>query len=47
MATILVADEDRLFALTIVHILSQHDHQVIAAAKGQQLLSLLRTWLHR
>lgn len=43
MATILVADEDRLFALTIVHILSQHGHQVIAAAKGPQLLSLLRS----
>jgi diguanylate cyclase (GGDEF)-like protein len=43
MATILVADEDRLFALTIVHVLSKHGHQVISSSKGAQLLSILKS----
>ncbi|HTY08993.1 MAG TPA: diguanylate cyclase [Candidatus Edwardsbacteria bacterium] len=43
MATILVADEDRLFALTIVHILSKYGHQVLASSKGAQLLAILKS----
>ncbi|MDI6738784.1 MAG: diguanylate cyclase [Candidatus Edwardsbacteria bacterium] len=43
MATILVADEDRLFTLTIIHILSKYGHQVLSASRGAQLLSIMKT----
>ncbi|MBI5804499.1 diguanylate cyclase [candidate division TA06 bacterium] len=41
MAKILIVDEDRLFALTVVHVLSRYGHQAVLADKPSKAPGLL------
>ncbi|MDO9391467.1 MAG: response regulator, partial [bacterium] len=41
MAKILIVDEDRLFALTVVHVLSRYGHQAVLADKPSKAAGLL------
>ncbi|MDO9026781.1 MAG: diguanylate cyclase [bacterium] len=41
MAKILIVDEDRLFALTVVHVLSRYGHQTVLADKPSKAAGLL------
>lgn len=41
MAKILIVDEDRLFALTVIHVLSRYGHQTVLADKPSKAAGLL------
>lgn len=41
MAAILIVDEDRLFALTLVHVLNQHGHRPVLADTEEEAQALL------
>ena len=43
MAGILIVDEDRLFALTLVHVLRKHDHRPMLAEDESEALELLQS----
>jgi diguanylate cyclase (GGDEF)-like protein len=42
MAEILIVDEDRLFALTLVHVLSGHSHQSVLASSEKELVEIIQ-----
>ncbi|MEW6684690.1 MAG: diguanylate cyclase [Candidatus Edwardsbacteria bacterium] len=41
MATVLIADEDKLFVLTLSHVLSTHGHKVILVSKASQAITVV------
>lgn len=42
MAEILIVDEDRLFALTLVHVLSGHGHQSVLASDEKEMIGIVK-----
>ncbi len=42
MAEILIVDEDRLFALTLVHVLSGHSHRSVVASEEKEAVNIIK-----
>ncbi|MBU1356693.1 MAG: diguanylate cyclase [Candidatus Edwardsbacteria bacterium] len=42
MAEILIVDQDRLFALTLIHVLSGHHHQSVLASDEKEVVNIIR-----